>query len=235
MPSTIQQQVTQNYLFQSLLTILSANKEILQNGINPNTEVFLQHENRTFEILRGNGYKYNFIYNFDWDDFLNASERIRLTEVISHDQITKNFGAPLVYFGGIQELYRRVSPNPFRQGFIQRMRRPIYKTATIGFLSNLPPVYSRQYSEQGITLQSYMQTVIDQLPIIISHCPDLTNVQEHHPLSYIDNYTYTDLLGQTTVKTASFTAIKYTQNGNKKVLFFGTGLQEFVVGNGPTG
>jgi len=41
-------------------------------------------------------------------------------------------------------------------------------------------------------------------------------------------YDYTDLLGQTTKKTASFTAIKYTNNGIQQVLFFGTGLQEFV-------
>ena len=225
--STIPFPVTQNYIYQSLLTTLSANKEILQNGVTPTTEVFLQYENRTFEILRNNGYKYNFVYNLDLNDFLNPSD-IQRTEVISHDQITKNFDTPLVYFGGFQYLYRRVEPSPFRQGYIQQLRRSIYHTATIGYLYNLPPVHSKQYPN-GITLTSYMQSVIDQLPVIIRHCPDLTNVQEYHPLSYVHEYTYTDLLGQVTTKTASFTAMKYTHNGNKKVLFFGTGLQEFVV------
>ena len=58
----------------------------------------------------------------------------------------------------------------------------------------------------------------------------MPNVQDYFPENYVTQYTYTDLQGNTTTKTASFTAIKYTlENGIKKVLFFGTGLQEYIV------
>ena len=57
----------------------------------------------------------------------------------------------------------------------------------------------------------------------------MTKTIEYHPYSYIYEYDYIDLFGNSTKKIATFTAIKYTVNGDKKVLFFGTGLQEYVV------
>jgi hypothetical protein len=76
-----------------------------------------------------------------------------------------------------------------------------------------------------------MQTVIDALPGIVERCPvNMNEVQDYFPENYLTEYTYTDLQGNTTTKTSAFTAIKYTlKNGSKKVLFFGTGLQEFIV------
>jgi len=40
MSSTITQPVTQNYIYQSLITILTNDKTITQNGITPNTSIF---------------------------------------------------------------------------------------------------------------------------------------------------------------------------------------------------
>jgi hypothetical protein len=76
-----------------------------------------------------------------------------------------------------------------------------------------------------------MQSVIDALPGIVAKCPvNMNGVQDYFPENYLTDYIYTDLQGNTTTKTSSFTALKYTlTNGTKKVLFFGTGLQEYIV------
>jgi len=234
MSSIIQQPVTQNYIYLMLISVLSSNKTILEKGVTPNTDIFLQYKNNSYEILADNGFKYNFVYNFDLNDFLNPStDSIKRAEVISHDQMSLNFNANLSYFAGYQYFIRE-NYTSFKGFLRQLMRRNVYNTATVGYLYSLPnssTTYSQQYGTNGITLQYYMQTVIDQLPGIVSDCPvNMNNVQDYFPENYIRNYTYTDLQGNQTIKTASFTAIKYTlSNGVKKVLFFGTGLQEFIV------
>jgi hypothetical protein len=230
--STITQPVTQNYIYQTMISALCTQKDILANGVTPNTDLFLQLHNNNYETLRDNQYKYNFVYNFLLSDFINSNtDTIKRTEVISHDQMTLNFDANLIYFNGFQNMYRRIN-RAFQRSYIQYFSVPIYKTATIGYLYDSPisaTNYSKQYSTTGITLRQYMQTVITELPNIVNDCPvDLNIVQEYYPQNYIYEYNYTDLLGNTTKKTASFTAIKYTNNGIQKVLFFGTGLQEFV-------
>ena len=228
--SIIQQPVTANYIYQTLITLLSKDKSILSNGVTPITDIFLQYKNNNFEVLKGNGYKYTFVYNFELNDFLNPStESIKRAQVISHEQMTTNFGANLMYFSGYQYYTNKVV-RPFKKAYSQLMRKDVYNTVTIDYLYNLPNVYSKQYGTNGITLKDYMQTVITALPGIVAECPvDLNKVQDYFPENYVTSYTYTDLQGNTTTKTASFTAIKYTQNGSKKVLFLGTGLQEFVV------
>ncbi len=232
--SIIQQPVTQNYIYQTLISILSNDKTILLNGITPDTEIFLRYKNKNFTILRDNGYKYCFVYNFDLNDFLNPSaDSIKRAEVISHDQMSINFGTNLSYISGYQNLIINTYFF-FRGSFRQVVKKPIFKAVTIGYLYNLPAsetTYSQQYGTNGITLKDYMQSVIDALPTIVDQCPvDMNQVQDYYPQNYVTNYTYTDLQGNTTTKTASFTAIKYTHyNGSKKVLFFGTGLQEYIV------
>ena len=234
MSSIIQQPVTQNYIYQTLITILSNNKQILSSGVTPNSDIFLQYNNNNYDIFAGNGYKYCFVYNFDLNDFLNpTADSIKRAEVISHDQMSINFGADLSYFAGYQ-YYIKESYIAFKGRFKQLMSRPIYNTATVGYLYSEPSsstTYSQQYGTNGITLQYYMQTVIDNLPGIVAQCPvDMNAVQDYFPENYVTNYSYTDLKGDQTTKTSSFTALKYTlTNGTKKVLFFGTGLQEFIV------
>lgn len=232
MTSTIQQPVTQNHNYQTMMSALCTQKDILANGVTPNTELFLQLHNNNYDTLSGNGYKYNFVYNFLLSDFINAdTDNIKRTQVISHDQMTLNFDAKLVYFDGFQTVYRRIN-RAFQRSYNQYFQVPIYKTATIGYLYDSPSSatnYSKEYSTYGITLRRYMQTVIDELPTIVNNCPvNLNIIQEYYPQNYVYEYNYTDLLGQTTKKTASFTAIRYTNNGIQQVLFFGTGLQEFV-------
>lgn len=231
--STIQQPVTQNHNYQTMMSALCTQKDILANGVTPNTELFLQLHNNNYDTLSGNGHKYNFVYNFLLSDFINSdTDKIKRTQVISHDQMTLNFDAKLVYFDGFQTVYRRIN-RAFQRSYNQYFQVPIYKTATIGDLYHLPSSatnYSKEYSTNGITLRDYMQTVIDELPEIVNNCTvDLNIIQEYYPQNYVYEYNYTDLLGQKTKKTASFTAIKYTNKGIQQVLFFGTGLQEYVV------
>ena len=147
--------------------------------------------------------------------------------------MSSNFGANLTYFNGYQ-YYKKESYIPFKGIYRQMMRREIYNTSTVGYLYSNPnyeTTYSQQYGPNGITLKNYMQTVINSLPGIVAKCPvNMSDVQYHYPESYITDYPYTDLQGNTTTKTASFTATKYNlPNGNNKVIFFGTGLQEFIV------
>jgi hypothetical protein len=231
--SIIPQPVTQNYNYQSLLTILSYNKSILTNGVIPKTDIFLRYSNKNYNVLADNSYKYTFVYNFDLNDFLNpTADSIKRAQVISHDQMSLNFGQNLTYFYGYKYIKERVYI-PLRGVFTRIIRKKIYKTATVGYLYDLPSsttTYSQEYGESGITLNYYMQSVIDALPGIVAECPvNMSEVQDFFPENYVTEYTYTDLQGNTTTKTASFTAIKYTlRNGDKKVLFFGTGLQEFI-------
>jgi len=58
---------------------------------------------------------------------------------------------------------------------------------------------------------------------------------DFHPVFDVIEYKYTDLLGNETKKTSTFGTIKYSfydKSKNRtvyKVLFFGTGLQEFII------
>lgn len=203
MASLIRDPVTQNYIYQSMITTLCSHKDILANGIHPKTDLFLQYMNHNYETLKNNGYKYNFVFNFLLSDFINSDEEtIKRTEVISHDQMSLNFGVDL-YHG---------------------------KTATIGSLFNSLNSHSKQFPN-GITLKDYMESIIRILPPIVKACPvNIGEIQEYYPQSYIHEYNYLDLMGNMTTKTASFTAIKYTHKGIQKVILFGTGLQEFVHG-----
>ncbi len=116
--------------------------------------------------------------------------------------------------------YRVIARNNYATKTIQKLIDDVESNTT----------YSNQYGEDGATLKDYMDTVKLNLPIIVAGCPDMSVVQDYYPMSYIFTYDYIDLLGNTTQKTSAFTAMKYTMsNGTKKVLFFGTGLQEFVV------
>jgi hypothetical protein len=234
MSSLINEPVTQNYIYQTLITVLTNEKAILRNGITPKTEIFLQYKNKNYNILSNNGFKYCFVYNFDLTDFINPTEdSIKNAEVISHEQMELNFEATLSYINSYQYYIKEVYRS-FGGLSKQLMRKPIYKTATVGYLYSSPfskALHSQQYGTNGITLENYMDSVIKALPGIVSQCPvNMNNVQDYFPENYVTEYTYTDLQGNTTIKTASFTAIKYTtQNGTQKVLFFGTGLQEYIV------
>ena len=65
MTSLISEPVTQNYIYQTLITILTSNKSILRNGVTPKSEIFLQYKNNSFNNLKDNGFKYCFVYNFN--------------------------------------------------------------------------------------------------------------------------------------------------------------------------
>ena len=187
--------------------MLSSDKSILSNGVTPNTSIFLQYKNNNYDILKGNGFKYTFVYNFDLSDFLNpTADSIKRAQVISHEQMSINFNTNLTYFNGYQ-YYIRESYIAFKGIFRQLMRREIYNTATVGYLYDVSAsatTYSQQYLTNGITLKDYMQSVINALPGIVSQCPvNMQNVQDYFPENYVTNYIYTDLQGNTTTKTSS--------------------------------
>ena len=237
--STIDQPVTENYIYQTMITMLSNDKSLTSNGVNFDSEFFLRYSNSNYENLQNNGYKYVFAYDFDLASFVRGTTRdIENCKIISHDQMHLNFGASLSMFGYKQPYYEtQYIPfkNQYRQ--IQLLKsRDIYTSVTPGYLYNNPSsatTYSEQYRPNGATLQTYMATVIAQLPGLVKSCPlIMNNVQDYKPVSYVADYNYVDLLGQETIKTATFTAINYRlNNGLRRVLFFGTGLQEYVVYN----
>ena len=235
--STITQPVTENYIYQTMITILSNDKSITINGVESDSEFFLRYSNIIYNNLKNNGYKYVFVYDFDLDSFVRGTQTdIENCKIISHDQIHINFGSSLSMFGYKQPYYE-TEYTPFKNQLRQYKvlkSRDVYTTVTPGYLYNKASsstTYSQQYGTIGATLQTYMATVIAQLPGLVKSCPlDMNAVQYHKPISYVADYNYVDLLGQQTVKTATFTAIKYmSNNGSKRVLFFGTGLQEYVV------
>ena len=235
--STIQQPVTENYIYQTMITLLSNEKSITINGIDSETELFLRYSNNIYENLKNNGYKYVFVYDFDLDSFVSGTTRdIENCKIISHDQIHLNFSASLSRIDYKQSYYETE-----KISFKNRLRsvqvlkyKDIYTTVTPGYLYNKPSsatTYSQQYGKTGASLKTYMDTVIAQLPGLVKKCPlNMNNVQDYKPVSYVADYDYVDLLGNKTIKTATFTAMNYKlTNGVRRVLFFGTGLQEYVV------
>jgi hypothetical protein len=234
--STIEQPVTENYIYQTMLTLLSNDKSITINGVNSDSEFFLRYNNDNYENLKNNGYKYVFVYDFDLASFVrgNTSD-IENCKIISHDQIHLNFGASLSMFSYKQPYYE-TQYIPFKNQLrrIQLLKSKDVNTSVtpryLDTISSSATTYSQQYGNNGATLKTYMDTVIAQLPGLVQLCPlKMNTVKDYKPVSYIADYNYVDLLGQTTIKTATFTAMKYTLNdGSRRVLFFGTGLQEFV-------
>ena len=236
--STIEQPVTENYIYQTMLTLLSNDKSITINGVNSDSEFFLRYSNSTYENLKNNGYKYVFVYDFDLASFVRGTTSdIENCKIISHDQIHLNFGASLSMFSYKQPYYE-TQYTPFKNQLrrIQLLKSKDVNTSVtpryLDTISSSATTYSQQYGNKGATLKTYMDTVIAQLPGLVQLCPlDMNNVQDYKPVSYIADYDYIDLLGKETIKTASFTAMNYRVNGSRRVLFFGTGIQEFVQNN----
>jgi hypothetical protein len=237
--STIIQPITENYIYQTMITMLSNDKSLTNNGVNFDSEFFLRYSNSNYTDLSNNGYKYVFVYDFDLASFVRGSTSdIETCKIISHDQISINFGASLSMFSYKQPYYE-TQYIPFKNQArpIQVLKsKDIYTTVTPGYLynkSSSATTYSLQYGNRGATLRTYMATVIAQLPGLVTKCPlNMNNVKDFYPVSYIADYNYVDLLGQTTIKTSTFTAMNYKlNNGERRVLFFGTGLQEFVQNN----
>ena len=236
--STIQQPVTENYIYQTMITMLSNDKSITINGVESDSEFFLRYSTNNYENLKNNGYKYVFVYDFDLDSFVRGTTTdIENCKIISHDQIHLNYGASLSMFSYKQPYYETqyIEFKHQRRHFNVLKYKDIYTSVTPGYLDTIPSsatTYSQQYpSPPGETLKTYMDIVIAQLPGLVQSCPlDMNNVQDYKPVSFIEDYNYIDLLGQETIKTASFTAMNYKlNNGSRRVLFFGTGLQEYVV------
>ena len=211
---SIIQPVTQNYKFQSFSTIIASKKKIKKGQMNPLNPLVIKYNNTNYIELVQNNYKYTFVYEFNLKDFLNpTAESVSRSKFISHDQIRLNFNTDL---------------------FVSK-----HKILTPGYIKNnleLSSRLSNQYGAKGITLGYYNDSIITGLPEIIKKYPfNMANMDDFHPVFDVINYTYTDLLGNKTIKTATFASIKYNvYNKSKKinvpkVLFWGTGLQEFIV------
>jgi hypothetical protein len=104
--STIQQPITENYIYQTMITMLSNDKSLTNNGVESDSEFFLRYSNIIYNNLKNNGYKYVFVYDFDLDSFVRGTQTdIENCKIISHDQIHINFGASLTMFGYKQPYY----------------------------------------------------------------------------------------------------------------------------------
>ena len=219
--SIIPQPITENYIFITFGNAITLNKKIIQDGITPISEIILQLRNSNYYDLEGNSFKYMFVYNFDLVDFINLNTiNVLCAKFISHDQIRLNFTTELI-----------IKPNKF---------------LSPGYIKSHPELsskYSIQYGTTGITLGQYNDSIIKGLPIIINKWPvDMSKVDEYHPEYFVTDYSYIDIQGNPTTKVSTFGAIKYTyhkckgkekkccpQKCKQKVIFWGTGLLEFII------
>jgi len=219
--SIIPQPITENYIFITFGNAITLNKKIIQDGITPITEIILQLQNSNYYDLEGNSFKYMFVYNFDLADFINSTTTsVANSKFISHDQIRLNFTTDLI-----------IKPNKFLS--------PKYIRSN----PELSSKYSVQYGTNGITLGQYNDSIINGLPIILNKWPvDMSKVDEYHPEYFVTDYSYIDLQGNPTTKVSTFGAIRYTYHKCKgktkkccfqkckcKVIFWGTGLLEFII------
>ena len=213
--SIINQPVTQNYKFQSFSTIIASKKKIKKGQMTPSNPLVVKYNNTNYIEFVENKFKYTFVYEFNLEDFLNPTgESVSRSKFISHDQLRLNFNTDLF-----------VSKNTIlTPGYIKNSL-------------NLSNRLSNEYGNKGITLGYYNDAIITGLPQIIKKFPfNMANMDNFHPVFDVIDYVYTDLLGNKTIKSATFGAIKYSYYSKHKkkdvykVLFWGTGLQEFIVG-----
>jgi hypothetical protein len=206
--------VTENYKFQSFSTEIAAKKEIKKGEMTPLYPLVVQYNNTNYKEFRQNREKYTFVYDFDLEDFMNPTkESVSRARFISHAQVALNYYTDLI------------TP---KRGIL-----------TPGYIKNSPHLskkLSRQYGSKGITLGVYNDSIINGLPEIIKKYPfNLRDMADFHPVFDVIEYKYIDLLGNETKKTATFGTIKYSfydKSKNRtvyKVLFWGTGLQEFII------
>jgi hypothetical protein len=181
----------------------------------PSNPLVVKYNNTNYIEFVENKFKYTFVYEFNLEDFLNPTgESVSRSKFISHDQLRLNFNTDLF-----------VSKN--------KIITPEYIKNNLSLSSRL----STQYGNKGITLGYYNDAIINGLSEIIQKFPfNMANMNDFHPVFDVIDYLYTDILGNKTIKTTTFGAIKYdVYNKSKKmnvpkVLFWGTGLQEFIVG-----
>lgn len=206
--SSIPFPVSENFKTQTLGYKFTVDKNFLKKKISPDDQIFLDIRNRTYPIFEQNFYQYQFVYIIDLDSFVNPTpEKMRNVQHVSHDQIRLNFQTNLILENG--------------------------ETITPGYILDHPNVgnkYSIQAKKQGIQLKDYELYVINGLPEILSLWPvDMRLVDYNHPEFNISEFNYIDLYGNETKKTGTFSAIKYVDYEFKdKVLFWGTGLKEFI-------
>ena len=208
--SSIQQPITANYIFQTLGTIFSSDQEQVKT-IQPTSPCILSSRNTNFTELQQNGYKYQFIYLYDLEDFIaGASNPIIEGNVIilSHDQIRLNYGIALE------------------------------NNLTINGILADPELSARTAQETCLSTTAllagqYVLAIQQALPIILSKCPvDVSQIANFHPVYFIDDYTFTTICGSDTTKTSTVGVMRYQTDlpGNPiKVLLWGTGFTEFVI------
>jgi len=213
--SIIPQPVTENYKFQSLSTIFASIKKIKKGQMSPLNPLVVKYNNTNYIELLKNKFKYTFIYEFPLEDFLNPTvETVSRAKIISHDQLRLNFNTDL-----FASKHKIITPQYIKNNL------------------NLSNRLSNQYGNKGITLGNYNDAIINALSEIIQKFPfNMANMNDFHPVFDVIDYLYTDVLGNKTIKTTTFGAIKYDvynkskKTNSPKVLFWGTGLQEFIVG-----
>lgn len=205
--SVIPVPLTTNYIFQICASTLTSNTTILEEGVTPLTKIFVQLRNSNYYDFSQNSFKYMFVYTCSLSNFVNC--RPENCEVISQDQLRLNYQTDLV--------------------------RPNGKTLVLKNCVNDPALarkYSVQYGIDGLNMGDYVRlSSIPALSTIMSECPvDMQGVPMYCPQIYVAKYIRLDPDGKKTEKTSNICAIKYMgQDKKPKVIFFGSGLQEFII------
>lgn len=210
MSKDIIQPITTNYIFQTLGTSVVLDKKLLASGVTPNTELIKQLRNSSYYDLKGNSYKYMFVYLLTLEQFVTQTDFDNV-QIISFDQVRWNFSTQLI--------------------------KPNGKTITIGDIINNPEYskrLSKQYGKDGITLGEYMNFIKENsFYQIAQQCPiNMTATNEYNPEYYLPTYDILAINGTRDVKTSNVCAVKFTDltDNVQKVFLFGSGLSEYVAG-----
>jgi hypothetical protein len=194
---------TQGYL--TMAACLTANNNILTNGITPETKLVKQITNGNYYAFETNSFEYIFMIDTKLKYFNNFDSKNFATKVhiVGQDQIALNYGI---------SLYNN------------------NKTITFSDILNSPKLshkYSREFGKAGITSGEYVTSLNDTYVTIFNGCPyDMSKINYLHPVNYTLAYKITEPNGKIVNKFSVICAIKYKCNCEDRVFSFATGMYQ---------
>jgi len=176
---------------------------ILKNGITPLTYFVRSLRSTNYAALAAINYRYVAVLSMPLSVFNDVIAQSGSIQVISHDQIRLNY----------QQL---LSDNG----------------ANIRTFSNFTssPVLSVQAGVTGATLGEYATSVKDAVAYSCTECPvDMNVIEPMQPVFYLTTYNILNIVTNTTSpKTSQNACMKYSVNGQQRILLVGVGVTQPV-------
>jgi hypothetical protein len=212
MSNQITQPMTANYLFQALITELISNRNVLQKGITPQSQIIQIVRNTDYTDFAANGFKYIFIFDEPLSSWLeNTDDGNKQARIINHEQISYNYYTPLLNSNG--------------------------ETTTIGTLLSDQTLFGKksiQTRSNGPTLGEYLTSFLGAYKQIQQQGNAIYNMEDvgvFQPRFYLATYNIlSTATNQVSEKTSIICVMKYLHipTGVMRIIWSGTGFNQIV-------